>query len=153
MLQGSLEPGTYVLGQERSEEDRVGKNTSNELNIKPVISMEASQMLPIPVAMFFFGGRASFSTLIQMTSTINLCKPLVLTFSLPLLRFSSQRGGSFSHSIILGGGRGRWTALKTPYSKTYLFSLGFFLPLSHQLEQLEHINCVSELPFHLSREL
>lgn len=60
--------------------DRVGKNTSKELNTKRVISMEASQMLPIPV---FFGGRASFSTLIQMTSTINLCKAVLVIFFFP----------------------------------------------------------------------
>lgn len=49
----------------------MGKNTSHELNTKRLISMEASQILPVPVV---FVGRASFSTLIQMTSTINLCK-------------------------------------------------------------------------------
>lgn len=88
----------------------VGKNTSKELSTKRVISMEASQTLPIPV---FFGGRASFSTLIQMTSTINLCKAVLVIFFFP-----SKRAGNFSHSIILGGGRGTWTALKIPDSKT-----------------------------------
>lgn len=71
----------------------MGKNTSNELNTECVISVEASRMLPIPV---FVGGRASFSTLIQMTSTIHLCKAFF-----PLFAF--QKAGNFSHSIILGG--------------------------------------------------
>lgn len=49
----------------------MGKNTSGELSSKCVISTEAPQMLPVLVV---FGGRASFGVLIQMTSTINLCK-------------------------------------------------------------------------------
>lgn len=92
----------------------MGKNTSGELSATCVISTGAPQMLPILV---FFGGRASFGVLIQMTSTINLCK--VGFFS------SSKRAGNFSHSIILGGGRGTWTALKAPSSKPELFSLLF----------------------------
>lgn len=49
----------------------MGKYTSGELSATCVISTGAPQMLPILV---FFGGRASFGVLIQMTSTINLCK-------------------------------------------------------------------------------
>lgn len=75
----------------------MGKNTGNELNAKRVISMEPPQTLPIPV---FFGAWASFSTLIQMTSTTNLCKAL-------LIFFPSKTAGNFSHSIILGEGEGR----------------------------------------------
>lgn len=73
----------------------MGKNTSGELSGKCVISTEAPQMLPVLVV---FGGRASFGVLIQMTSTINLCKGFFF--------YSSKRTGNFSHSIILGGGEG-----------------------------------------------
>lgn len=74
----------------------MGKNTSGELSSKCVISTEAPQMLPVLVV---FGGRASFGVLIQMTSTINLCKGFFFFYS-------SKRTGNFSHSIMLGGGEG-----------------------------------------------
>lgn len=44
-------------------------------------------MLPVPV---LFGGRASFSALIHVTSTINLCKAL----------FSSKEAGNLSHHVV-----------------------------------------------------
>jgi len=46
----------------------VGKNKSNELNIKRFSSTEASQMLPTPV---FSEGKASFSTWIEMANDLH----------------------------------------------------------------------------------